>query len=329
MPQCFATGAEIGPHRNNHKYQLTDSAGTVPPSRSKGAWPGCEELRLLEAIEKLGFGNWEDVSKEIKSRTPDEARDEYLAKYLNGCIGRNTWPLEQLPRLVDHTHIADDGPLSQLLTQRLPPIDATVEESSQLQYMPSRNDFDQEYDPTAEKLISSLILNPADGDETVIVLQLAQIDIYTRKLRERTRRKRMVQDYQLIAQYFRGAAAARRRHTKDQREFRDRFRVFAQFCSAVEFNRRLAGFERERALRVRLSELYRYRWNGLQHIADAVHFEQHAAVLHVKSQGPYGQQGKTVRIWLFECCVCVCKRDSDSGDRSEKYHSIFIILGIK
>lgn len=290
--QCFATGAEIGPHRSDHKYQLTDSAGTVQLSRAKGAWSGCEELRLLDAIEKYGFGNWEDVSKRIETRTADEAKDEYIAKYLSGCIGRNTWPHEAWPRLVDHT-VADKGPLSQLLTQRLPPIDVTAEEAAQLQYMPHRNDFEREYDPTAEKLISSLVFS-VDDDETDIVLKLAQVDIYTRKLRERTRRKRMVQDYQLIQQYFRGAAAARRRHTKDQREFRDRYRVFAQFYTAVEFNRRLAGFEREKALRVRLSELYRYRWNGLQRIADAVHFEQHAAVVQNKNTGPFGQHGKTV-----------------------------------
>lgn len=305
-------------------------------SRAKGAWSGCEELRLLDAIEKYGFGNWEDVSVHIETRTPAEAKDEYIAKYLNGCIGRNTWPHEQLPRLVDHT-VADKGPLSQLLTQRLPPIDATAEEAAQLQFMPHRNDFEREYDPTAETLISTLHLSP-DDDETDIVLQLAQVDIYTRKLRERTRRKRMVQDYQLISQFFRGGtgvgyasggstsasavAAARRRQTKDQREFRDRYRVFAQFYTSTEWSRRLADFEREKALRVRLSELYRYRWNGLQRVADAVHFEQHAAVVQqTKNLGPYGQLGKTVcglglwvgvfccfvahyRLW-FGVCVCV------------------------
>lgn len=263
-------------------------------SRSKTGWSAREELHLLDAIEKYGFGNWEDISSHIETRSPDDAKDEYIAKYLNGCIGRHTWAhaLENWPKLVDHT-VADRGPLSQLLTQRLQPIEVTDEEATQLLYMPNRNDFDREYDPTAETLVSNLFLNTND-DETDLVLKLAQLDVYTRKLRERTRRKRMVRDYQLISNFFRGKL--RRRHSKDQREFRDRFRVFAQFYTANEFNRRLAAFEREKALRVRLSELYRYRWNGLTRIDECVHFEQHAAALQNKNTGPYGMQGKTVSV---------------------------------
>lgn len=251
-------------------------------------------MDLLNAIEQYGFGRWEDISKHIETRSPDDAKEEYFAKYVNGCIGRHTWApaLENWPKLVDHT-VADKGPLSQLLTQRLPPIEVTDEEAAQLLYMPNRNDFDREYDPTAETLVSTLFLSPNDED-TDLVLKLAKLDVYTRRLRERTRRKRMVRDYQLIVNFFRGKL--RRRQSKDQREFRDRFRVFAQFYTAFEFNRRLAAFEREKALRVRLSELYRYRWNGLTRIDDCVHFEQHAAAIQNKNTGPYGQQGKTVSV---------------------------------
>lgn len=217
---------------------------------------------------------------------------------MNGCIGRHTWSVanDHLPKLVDHT-VADKGPLSQLLTQRLPPLEVTPEEAEQLLYMPNRNDFEREYDPTAEDLVSSLFLQP-DEEESDLVLKLAQVDIYTRKLRERTRRKRMVRDYQLVMNFFRGNI--RRRQSKDQREFRDRYRVFAQFYTSIEFNRRLAAFEREKALRVRLSELSRYRWNGLTKIDECIHFEQHAAANQNKNTGPYGLQGKTVS-YIFYC----------------------------
>lgn len=215
--------------------------------------------------------------------------------------------------MVDHT-VEDKGPLGHLLTQRLPPIDVTPEEAKQLGYMPFRNVFEREYDPTAEQLVSSLSLNQ-DDDDIDLILKLAQVDIYTRRLRERTRRKRIVRDFQLIMNFFRGSNLmnARRRQSKEQREFRDRFRVFAQFYTAYEFDRRLNSFEREKALRIRLSELSRYRWNGLTRIDECIHFEQHAAAAQARNTGPFGQYGKTVSIFsltdiqvIFCYCCCCC-----------------------
>lgn len=265
-------------------------------ARSKAGWTANEELHLLYAMETYNFGNWGDISKHIETRSPEEAKEQYINKYLNGIIGRHTWQLsnEQRPKLIDHT-VTDKGPLSQVSTQKLPPLEISQEEADQLQYMPKRNDFEHEYDPTAENLVLSLSLSPNDED-TDLVLKLAQVDIYTRKLRERTRRKRLVRDYQLIYNFFRGNA--RRRQNKEHNEFRDRFRVFAQFFTALEFDRRLASFEREKALRLRLSELSRYRWNGLTKIDECAHFEQHAAIIHNKNTGPYGLQGKTVNMFI-------------------------------
>lgn len=261
-------------------------------------WSPREKLRLLDAIEIYSFGNWEDISKHIETRSAEDSKEEYINKYLNGAIGRHTWlpAAEHRPKLVDHT-VDDKGPLSQLLTQRLPPLDVTPKEAAELQYMPNRNDFEREYDPSAEQLVSTLSICP-DDDDADIAIKLAQVDIYVRRLRERTRRKRLVRDYQLIFNFFRGNL--RRKQSKDQREFRDRFRVFAQFFTAMEFDRRIGSFEREKALRIRLSELCRYRWNGLQRLEECVHFEQHAASIH-KSTGPYGMQGRTVCLFLIVC----------------------------
>ncbi|XP_059610507.1 transcriptional adapter 2B isoform X1 [Phlebotomus argentipes] len=290
--QCFAAGAEIGPHRNDHNYQFMDT-GALSIYRGKGGWSAREEVHLLNAIEQFGYGNWEDISKHIETRSPEEAKEEYVSHFLIGTIGRHTWQYaldNQRPHLMDHTSSEDNGPLSQLVTQRLPPIDVQPDESAQLGYMPNRDDFEREYDTAAEQLVSSLSLS-VDDEETDIVLKLAQVDIYTRRLRERARRKRLVRDYQLVANFFRGTLR-RTRYSREQREMRDRFRVFAQFYTAHEFERLLSSLDREKALRIRLSELHRYRWNGLTNMDECVHFEQHAAVAPHRNTGPYGH-GRT------------------------------------
>lgn len=272
-------------------------------TRNKNGWSAREEVHLLDAVEQFGFGSWEDISKHIETRSPEDAKEEYINKYLLGSIGRHTWiPASQRqPQLVDHS-VEDEGPLGHEQTEKLPPIDVSPEEAKQLGYMPNRNNFEREYDPTAEQLVSSLSLNQ-DDDDIDIILKLAHVDIYTRRLRERARRKRIVRDFQLIMNFFRGnnTMNVRHRHYKEHREFRDRFRVFAQFYTAYEFDRHLQAFEREKALRIRLSELSRYRWNGLLRIDECIHFEQHASVAQSRNAGPYGQFGRTVSAFSIFC----------------------------
>ncbi|KAL9898026.1 transcriptional adapter 2B isoform 1-T1 [Glossina fuscipes fuscipes] len=292
--QCFAAGAEIGAHQNNHPYQFMDTGTTIlSVFRGKGAWTAREEIRLLDAIEQYGFGNWEDISKHIETKSAEDAKEEYVNKFVNGTIGRHTWtPAQsQRPTLVDHTS-EDAGPLGAAALQRLPPLDITTEEATQLGYMPNRDSFEREYDPTAEQLISTLSLN-ADDTEADYLLKLAHVDLYTRRLRERVRRKRLVRDYQLVSNFFRNRNYSQYPSmTREQKEFRDRFRVFSQFYTANEYERLLGSLEREKELRIRLSELCRYRYNGLTKITECRHFEQHAAVATGRSTGPYGH-GKT------------------------------------
>ncbi|XP_011153545.1 transcriptional adapter 2B [Harpegnathos saltator] len=275
--QCFSSGAEIGQHKNNHAYQFMDS-GTISIFNGRGNWTAKEQLRLLDAIEQFGFGNWEDISKHIETRTPEEAKEEYIARYLNGNIGKHTWPPTEsyVPNLTDQTK-SDHGPLSPDLTSRLPPLDITPDEAAQLGYMPQRDDFERDYNHEAESLVSSLFLNPAEDDDLDIALKLAQVDMYTNNLRERARRKRVVRDYQLVSTFFassRKDKGVKKKRTKEEKEFRDRMRVFAQFYTAQEHEQFLTNLERERELRLRLSELYRYRENGITRHEECAHYEQ-------------------------------------------------------
>ncbi|XP_017007514.2 transcriptional adapter 2B isoform X1 [Drosophila takahashii] len=293
--QCFAAGAEIGAHQNSHAYQFMDTGTSIlSVFRGKGAWTAREEIRLLDAIEQYGFGNWEDISKHIETKSAEDAKEEYVNKFVNGTIGRATWtPAQsQRPRLIDHTGDDDAGPLGSSALSTLPPLDINSDEAMQLGYMPNRDSFEREYDPTAEQLISNISLSSEDT-EVDVMLKLAHVDIYTRRLRERARRKRMVRDYQLVSNFFRNRNYALHQGlTKEQREFRDRFRVYAQFYTCNEYERLMGSLEREKELRIRQAELYRYRYNGLTKIADCTHFEQHAATATHRSSGPYGH-GKT------------------------------------
>ncbi|XP_015187188.1 PREDICTED: transcriptional adapter 2B isoform X2 [Polistes dominula] len=306
--QCFSAGAEIGQHKNDHSYQFMDS-GTISIFNGRGNWTAKEQLRLLDAIEQFGFGNWEDISKHIETRTPEEAKEEYIARYLEGNIGKHTWPSTEsyTPNLTDQTK-SDNGPLSPDLTSRLPPLDITPEEAAQLGYMPQRDDFERDYNHEAESLVSSLFLNPAEDDDLDIALKLAQVDMYTNNLRERARRKRVVRDYQLVSSFFASSrkdrGGVKKRRTKEEREFRDRMRTFAQFYTAQEYEQFLTNLERERELRLRLSELYRYREHGIARHEECAHFEQMLA--QAQGQNDAAEHWTEKKSFLFDT-LCSCK----------------------
>ncbi|KAK7602967.1 hypothetical protein V9T40_002966 [Parthenolecanium corni] len=273
--QCFSNGAEIGPHKNNHPYQFMN-AGTLAVV-SKSGWTASEELSLLDAIENFGYGNWEDIANHIETRTPEEAKEEYVNRFLEGSIGRVMWePAYSFrPHLTDLT-IPDDGPLGPAAMAKLPPLDITAEEATSLGYMPQRDDFDKEYDNTAELLVSSLSINPNEDDELDIALKLSQVDMYMNSLRERTRRKRVVKDYQLVSQFFaaRKERPTKKKLTREQKEFEDKLRCLCQFMTASEHESLLNSLHREHDLRRRVKELVRFRNNGITTFDDCIQFNQ-------------------------------------------------------
>nr|CAD7586556.1 unnamed protein product [Timema genevievae] len=277
--QCFSAGAEIGCHKNGHPYQFMDSE-PMGVFQGRVGWSVREELRLLDAIELYGFGNWEDISGHIETRTAEEAKDQYVGRYLDGNIGRMTWDAAAGLRshLVDQTNQPDNGPLSPAQTARLPPLDATPEEATQLGYRPQRDDFEREYDNMAESLVSPLFINSLEDDDIDTALKMAQVDMYTRRLRERARRRRVSRDFQLVSQFFSASRkdrlSSRKKLTKEEKEFYERMRVFTQFHTAQEHDQFLQNLHKERELKLRLNELAKYRHHGLTHHEECAHFEQ-------------------------------------------------------
>jgi len=145
--------------------------------------------------------------------------------------------------------------------------------------MPLRDDFDKEYDNDAESLVSPLSIHPTEDDELDVALKLAQVDMYSRRLRERARRKRLGRDYQLVANFFQATTrkdrpVLKKKLPREEREFQDHMRVLTQFHTSQEHEQFLAGIHRQRELEVRINELLRYRRHGITTIEECHHFEQ-------------------------------------------------------
>ncbi|EEC13374.1 transcriptional adaptor, putative [Ixodes scapularis] len=240
--------------------------GNFPIFQAPCNWKAKEELVLLEAIEQ------EDVSQCLPSRSVEEVQEHYNTLYIMGNIGKATWSVEPSFLVKDHTS-PDSGPLSPSAKSNVSAGDLTAAEQQELGYMPCRDDYEREFDNEAESLISQLSVGPEE-DELEVALKLAQVDMYSRRLRERLRRKALARDYRLLEQFCgqgraKGAATpgttpSRKRPCPDEdREQQDKMRVFCQFQSSTDHEQLFENLEREKELKARIKDLMRYRRNGI------------------------------------------------------------------
>nr|CAG4644755.1 EOG090X058A [Leptodora kindtii] len=294
--QCFSLGCEIGPHKSSHSYKLLDPGTfSIFPEKNvigqpeSDRWIAREEYQLLDAIEQFGYGNFEDVAKHVETRDSERAKEYYCRRFVNGTIGRATWPAlpdgllssgEERLTAIDHT-CPENSPLSPSLASRLPPLLIQTEEMLELGYMPQRDDYEKEHDNEAESVVSHLSINH-DDEDIDLALKLAQVDIFTRRLRERARRKRVARDFQLVSQFFNSmkkekekpAPAAKKREAQKEKEMQERFRVFSQFHTATEHEQFLRNLAKERALRLRIRELIKYRRTGITRQEECTEYER-------------------------------------------------------
>jgi len=203
--KCFSSGAEIGRHKNKHKYQLID-CGTFPifDSATPKKWKAIEEMALLEAVELYGFGNWSDVSAFIGVYSPEEVKEHFCNYYVYGNIGKLTWDAQRNTKLEIKDHTCDDRPISPVfITSSHQPNPITIEpyQQQQLGYMPKRDDFEREYDNEAENVISYLTISPED-DETDKELKAIHVEVYKQRLTERFRRKDIAREFNLVNLFF-------------------------------------------------------------------------------------------------------------------------------
>ena len=311
--ECFACGAQIAKHKSNHKYMFMNNGGfnifpvapkqqrpttkrasiiNTPKEEEVTIWNARDEMRLLDAVEQYGYGNWKDIANHIETKTTEEAKEEYLRNYIHGLVGKHTWKEELRGNQIDHTKAADRGPLSPTLTGKLPPIAVSGQEALLLGYMPHRDDF-EDFDKETENLVSQIADKSVEDEDLDVALKLSQCDIYERRLREQVRRKRVARDYQLVSRFYRenpiveigfGAKFSPQKISNQikavtkgdgpKQEIIDSMKSVTQFCTAQEFHNLINNLCVGKELKVRVRELIKYRENGIRKISELIPFEQ-------------------------------------------------------
>lgn len=263
--QCFSTGMEIGEHKKDHGYLFCDN-GTFPIFMDE--WTAEEEMLMLDGVEQHGYGNWDDIADHIVTKSADDVKQHYDDIFVSKNIGEATLP-RRLNDIEDHT--LDDGQLSQCLMDPPDPLDLPVSEQQELGYMPYRDDFEREYENDAETLIKALSCN-RDDDELDTSLKIAHVDMYWRILKERNRRKMIARNYGLITSKHK-LIASRRKLSRDDRDFKDKIRCFAQLISSSEWEEFINNRIREKEIKTRIKELTRYRRYGIKKLAACQEYE--------------------------------------------------------
>ncbi|RWS17473.1 transcriptional adapter 2B-like isoform X1 [Dinothrombium tinctorium] len=276
---------------------------------SSTEWTALEELALLEAVEKYGYGNWGDIAEYINSHTATEAKNHFFDYYVEGTIGRLTWNSVQANEsgVKDHT-ATKCGALSPSLTAPLPSTpDLTIQEQQFLGYMPKRDDFEREFDNDAESLVSMLSININD-DDLEIDLKLAHVDMFKRRLAERFRRKKVVNEYNLVERFYKihgsidelqaqlaintdkvensphsfsknldkkkKLSVTPSKIEKEENDiFENSMKIFSQFHSISEHKQLLENLRKEKELKGKIKELSRYRRNGITKLSEGVIFD--------------------------------------------------------
>ncbi|CAK9304679.1 unnamed protein product [Gordionus sp. m RMFG-2023] len=188
---CFRFGAEIGKHKYTHKFEYNTS--NLPIFNTNDSWNASDEIKLLDAIEHYGLGNWEAISNAFNNkRSSEDICKHFETFYINGNLGKAT--LKNFDHLSDNTNHIDIS-----TTDSAKAVDP--KQASTIGYSFLRDDYEKEYRNDAENIIKDLHYEPTDTD-LEINCKFALYDNYCRILRERQKRKKFVRDYGLINQFF-------------------------------------------------------------------------------------------------------------------------------
>lgn len=204
--ECFSKGREFDKHKNNHRYTIVQEDFSV----LSPTWSASEEVQLLDSLITRGEGNWEEISKNIPSKSPEECRSHYEKFYLdvtykNSSINATGGCRQDQPVIFVASEV---DPLRPQTRSNL--------HKDLAGYNAARGDFDWESDNLAEMELNSIEANDSlyehildhhskkenedDDDESILIAALsgAALQIYNQRLKKRLKRKKVVREFGLL-----------------------------------------------------------------------------------------------------------------------------------
>jgi len=263
---CFSEGREGLGHLNNHPYRVVKDDFPLFEN-----WTARDENLLLDQLARHGPSNWTDVANALKY-SPAECEKHYEENYLES-------PVDAIPRPPSPQQLYRPTPM--IYKTGIPELVRPVPDAPFHEFMggycAARGDFRQEALQKAELDVAS-IDEVSDQEDRGLTqaLTTAVVEIYNGKLRERFRRKRIVQEHGLINIHGHLAVVLNRYGTTLSNEGCLRLSVFAQILKFDEYAKLFETLHRQIELKQKIRQLQKCRHLGLRTF--------HAEKLHKKLQ---------------------------------------------
>ncbi|XP_055908307.1 transcriptional adapter 2A isoform X2 [Eupeodes corollae] len=268
---CFARGKEIARHRNTHHYIIIhDNIHVFPWSD----WTAFEEKLFLRSLQLLGYGNWDDIAKAMRTRTPDECRAHYHECYFDGIF-------RKLLGLSNEVYFPERTPYLYKFKSVDPPrheADDPINVKIMAGYRCARGDFDTPYDNSAESIISNLedlSQWPSAYKYCAEELHCAIVKAYNHRLVERQRRCRIMRDNGLIVASRTLGWIAKYSEALESQNNAGRFLAFMQITNGMKFDMLVEAMSHFTELRKYIFRLYELRKNGVRSLhGGSIYFKQ-------------------------------------------------------
>jgi len=270
---CFCNGEEFDKHQSDHSYRVV----TLDFSLYESHWSASEELKLLDAVQDCGLGNWQAISKRIKTKSEAECQRHYLQCYVNV-------PQAPLPAFPDKSGHDNGAPVVFKLSDNPPrPMEGSSLWTDMGGYSAARCDFNTEHNNFVEMDVCSMTFGndnqvwkeedevPISDRQLYTDINLAVLDVYRNCLLERQRRKKLIRDYGLVN--MRKWFVFLRRRFDNVVSF-DFLRPFMRLFPAYTFDKYLESLLYEKQLKHQISKLQNYRQNGVTVMRAARLFSQ-------------------------------------------------------
>ncbi|XP_035448002.1 transcriptional adapter 2A [Spodoptera frugiperda] len=269
---CFASGQEVGSHKNDHKYAVRRNDF---PLFDNCNWSAKEECKLLSALSIYGFGNWEEISKSVHTRSKLECQEHYKKYYIENVqykelkllpeTEQSLFPKPVIPYLYS-TEICSNPPRNNNADQHL------------AGYNAYRSEFELSYDHNAESIFNiedsySDDDDDEDDEDCMDSLKVSLVSSLNTRLRERRRRYKVIQHHGLIMPNKLISWLQKFESTLSRQKC-DRLVSFMQFMTGMQFDAFMESISLEQELMQKLTRLSEYRRNGIRTLYSAKLYRQ-------------------------------------------------------